>query len=83
MRDRKYRDVTREPDEDDVVREIVDRQASHIAACNTRNESSCFGKLLEVQEHLTDFCRESASYLAAPFSVPSRCLTQIAACAFA
>jgi hypothetical protein len=72
MCDRKYRNVTHQANEYDVIREIVNRKASHISICNTRNECPRLGELLEVQKCLPDLSGESLRYLAAPFSVPGR-----------
>lgn len=83
MRDGKHRDVTRESNEHDVIRKVVDGQAPYVSVCNPRNKRSCFGKLFEVQERLPDFGSESIGYFAAAFAIPSSCLTQFATRAFA
>lgn len=72
MCDRKYGNVTHESNEYNVIREVVNRKASYVAVCNTRNERSGLGKLLEVQKRLPNFSGESVRYLAVPFSVPRR-----------
>jgi hypothetical protein len=72
--DRKYRNVPHESNEYDVVGEIVNRKASHVPICDTRNERTGFGKTLEMAKCLPNFSGESVGYVAAPFSVPCRCL---------
>jgi hypothetical protein len=75
MRDRKNVDVIGESNEHDVIREVVDRKAPHVAVCNSGNERPRFGKLLEVQERLLDFGGKPVGYVAASFPVPGGCLT--------
>ena len=68
-----------ESNEDDVIREVVDRQAAYIAVIDTRNESAGRGKLLEMLKCLANFTCEAIGYLIASVTVPICRLTQLAA----
>jgi len=77
MGNRKDRDLTFQPDEDNVIREIVDRQLSDIPVGNAGHERSGFGKSLQVAERLPDLRHKSSSDFRAALAVPRRCLTQL------
>lgn len=64
----------RQPNEYDVIREVVYRKTPHVWVGNARHECSCSGILLEMQERLPDFSVEPGRYLTVPFPVPGRCL---------
>ena len=70
MRDGKHGDVPFEPNEDDVIGEIVNRQPSHIAIANPRDESPGLGKPLEMIKRLPDFGSETVSDLSTSFAIP-------------
>jgi hypothetical protein len=61
-----------------MIRKVVNRKAPYLPIGNARNERSCIGKSLEVQECLTHLGRESVGYLAAPFPVPGSGFAQLA-----
>ena len=83
MCDREHRNVIPEPDEHDVVRKVVDGEASDILVGDTGNERSCIGKLLQMTERLPNLRGKALGYVGAPFPIPGSCFTQFAPCSFA
>jgi hypothetical protein len=79
MCDRQNRDLTRQSDENEVVRKIVDRKSAHLRILDTRNGCSALGEQLEVPERLLNLSRKSICYFPVPFSIPGDCLAQFAA----
>jgi uncharacterized ferritin-like protein (DUF455 family) len=72
--------VRRQPNENDVIRKIVNRQAAHISIIDTWNEAACRRKLLEMLKCLANLAREVLSRGIAPFAVPVGRFAELAAC---
>jgi hypothetical protein len=70
-------DMSRETQEDDVVREVVNRQAPHVRIIHTGNDCACGGKPFKVLERKPNLVREPFSDVAALVAIPISCLTQL------
>jgi hypothetical protein len=80
MCDGEDRHVRLESDEDDVIRKVVDREASHIRVTDSRHDGTGPRELLEMMKRLPYFVCEPYSYFLAPIAIPIRRIAQLATC---
>lgn len=83
MRNCKDGDVPFQSDEDDMVREVVDGEASYVRIGNAWNEPAGTGELLEVLKRLSNFRCEAFGDFRVPLPVPRDRFTQLAPCSVA
>lgn len=74
--------VARESDKDNLIREIVDRETSHIGVADARHDSAGPRELLQMMKCLPDFACKSFSDFATAIAIPRRDLAQLATCSW-